>query len=322
MSSKAYVKKNFYAGLETAIQATASNDIPNLSQVEGLIAGAAQTFDAVRVETTANVDLATGGLLTIDGVTLVADDRVLVASQTTDTENGIYVAAAGAWTRAADMAAGSTAKAYASVFVMEGTTHGGHTMKIDSTTDVTVGTDSMGWVHAYTFDNDSAHHDYDDSGNTVVTGANVQAALDAAEAGFNTVAGHVDALTGVSADNLGAFDEDIIPDNVAIKPALQALETKAKANADAIANIDVSGQVETYYVSQKFTQTGTTLAAGTWTTVTHNLNETYPSCIEIYDAGKNRLTDSFDIELLDDNSLRIENEYPVALTDMIVVVRA
>jgi hypothetical protein len=52
--------------------------------------------------TTANVDLTTGGLLEVDGVQLVADDRVLVKSQTTLSENGIYLAKAGAWVRAED----------------------------------------------------------------------------------------------------------------------------------------------------------------------------------------------------------------------------
>jgi hypothetical protein len=42
------------------------------------------------------------GLLTIDGVTLVAGDRVLVKNQATQADNGIYVAASGAWARAAD----------------------------------------------------------------------------------------------------------------------------------------------------------------------------------------------------------------------------
>lgn len=55
---------------------------------------------AVLVATTA--DTALSGLLTIDGVTLQAGDRVLVKDNTDATENGIYVAAAGAWTRATD----------------------------------------------------------------------------------------------------------------------------------------------------------------------------------------------------------------------------
>jgi hypothetical protein len=52
---------------------------------------------------------ALSGLQTINGYTLVAGDRILVAGQTGSITNGIYVAAVGAWARAADMAAGSNA---------------------------------------------------------------------------------------------------------------------------------------------------------------------------------------------------------------------
>lgn len=52
---------------------------------------------SVRVATTANITLS--GLQTIDGVSVVANDLVLVVSQTTVAENGVYVVASGAWTR-------------------------------------------------------------------------------------------------------------------------------------------------------------------------------------------------------------------------------
>lgn len=60
----------------------------------------------VKVVATSNVALS--GLQTIDGVTLVANDRVLVANNTTTTQNGIYTAASGAWARAGDMNANGT----------------------------------------------------------------------------------------------------------------------------------------------------------------------------------------------------------------------
>lgn len=53
-----------------------------------------------RVTTTANITLS--GTQTIDGVAVVAGDRVLVKNQTTQTENGIYVVSATAWTRSID----------------------------------------------------------------------------------------------------------------------------------------------------------------------------------------------------------------------------
>lgn len=55
---------------------------------------------SVRAATTANIAL--NGLQTIDGVVLVAGDRVLVKNQATAKDNGLYVAAAGAWPRAED----------------------------------------------------------------------------------------------------------------------------------------------------------------------------------------------------------------------------
>ena len=54
----------------------------------------------VRVATTAPITLS--GLQTIDGVTVVAGNRVLVMNQAAAKDNGIYVAASGAWARATD----------------------------------------------------------------------------------------------------------------------------------------------------------------------------------------------------------------------------
>ncbi|SFB62538.1 hypothetical protein SAMN05216312_12213 [Cohnella sp. OV330] len=95
----------------------------------------------VRVATTANITLS--GLQTVDGVVLAAGDRVLVKNQTTGSQNGIYVAASGAWARAAD--ADTTAKVAAgiSVFVRDGAAGGGKTFVMSNTTSVTLGTTAI-----------------------------------------------------------------------------------------------------------------------------------------------------------------------------------
>lgn len=62
-----------------------------------------------RLLAAANISLS--GLAAIDGVTPVAGDRILVIAQTTASQNGVWVAASGAWTRATDAdAVGEIAK--------------------------------------------------------------------------------------------------------------------------------------------------------------------------------------------------------------------
>lgn len=74
-------------------------DAVNKRYADALVTGL-DIKDSVRVATTASITLS--GTQTIDGVSVVADDRVLVKNQTDASENGIYVCAAGAWTRAED----------------------------------------------------------------------------------------------------------------------------------------------------------------------------------------------------------------------------
>ncbi len=77
---------------------------------------------AVRAVTTANITLS--GLQTIDGVTLVAGDRVLVKEQTNKVQNGIYTASATAWARATDANTEGSIGPGSAVFSNEGATFG------------------------------------------------------------------------------------------------------------------------------------------------------------------------------------------------------
>lgn len=71
--------------------------------VTGYVAAELAKLDrkqSVRVATTANIVLSAAQ--NVDGVAVVAGDRVLVKAQTSAKENGIYVVANGAWVRAKD----------------------------------------------------------------------------------------------------------------------------------------------------------------------------------------------------------------------------
>jgi hypothetical protein len=83
------------------------------------VAQGLNVHDAVAVATTENITLS--GEQTINGI-LTSTDRVLVKDQTDPKENGIYVSAAGAWTRATDMD-GAEEVAGSFIFVTGGTTN-------------------------------------------------------------------------------------------------------------------------------------------------------------------------------------------------------
>ena len=80
-------------------QPTGANDIVNLLALQSYAAGISWK-QPVACATLANITLS--GLQTIDGYTTLAGDRVIVKNQSTQANNGIYIASSGAWTRSSD----------------------------------------------------------------------------------------------------------------------------------------------------------------------------------------------------------------------------
>ena len=96
MSGAIAMGTNKITGLGTP---TADADAVTKSYVDAI----AQGIDAkasVVAASTANLTLS--GAQTIDGVSVIAGDRVLVKDQTTTSDNGIYLCASGSWTRTTD----------------------------------------------------------------------------------------------------------------------------------------------------------------------------------------------------------------------------
>lgn len=97
---------------------------------------------SVRVATTAAI--AKTGLQTIDGVALAAGDRVLVKDQAAaPAENGIYVAAAGIWTRAADADQALEVTPGMLVPVEEGAANGDSLWQLATNGPITIGTTGL-----------------------------------------------------------------------------------------------------------------------------------------------------------------------------------
>lgn len=121
---------------------TASSDAATKNYVDTV----AQGIDAkpsVKAASTANLTLS--ATQTVDGIALIAGDRVLVKDQSTPAQNGIYVVAAGSWTRADDASTwAELVSAY--VFVEQGTVNAdnGYLCTVDA--GGTLGTTAVTWV--------------------------------------------------------------------------------------------------------------------------------------------------------------------------------
>ncbi|MCF6118543.1 hypothetical protein L2449_16825 [Mesorhizobium muleiense] len=93
-----------------------------------------------RLATTANIVLS--GLQTIDGVATAANDRVLVRIQDAPAQNGIYIAASGAWRRARDMDSNRDLTRGTRVYVTEGDS-GPAEFEVTTESPITVGSSSI-----------------------------------------------------------------------------------------------------------------------------------------------------------------------------------
>jgi hypothetical protein len=150
----------------------------NHAATKGYVDAARQGLDvkqSVRLATTAPIniasDLEAGD--SIDGVTLVAGDRVLVKDQSTATENGIYVAVAsgaGAASRSSD--ANGTAdtgelKPGTFTFVEEGSVHADKGFVVSTNGTITIGSTAIVWTQFSGAGSFEAGDGLSKSGNTI-----------------------------------------------------------------------------------------------------------------------------------------------------------
>ncbi|XXF80773.1 hypothetical protein P2318_13750 [Myxococcaceae bacterium GXIMD 01537] len=100
---------------------------------------------SVRAATLGNITLS--GLQTVDGVSLAANDRVLVKNQSTTSQNGVYDVAPGAWTRSSDFATGTASvTAELEVRISEGATQAHTAWYLATSGVVNVGTTGLTFV--------------------------------------------------------------------------------------------------------------------------------------------------------------------------------
>jgi len=132
------------AGIDVPDGATDAEVLASLTDgLAEVVAAAGYTVIApARVATTGNITLS--GAQTIDGVSVVATNRVLVLAQTNAAENGIYAVAAGAWSRTTDFDSSGEVVTGSYVPVMEGDTQEGAWVLVTQGT-ITPGTTPQVW---------------------------------------------------------------------------------------------------------------------------------------------------------------------------------
>lgn len=164
---------------------SAATDAANKQYVDNVARGL-YWKQPVRAASTTNLNTASPGA-TIDGVTMAANDRVLLKDQTTASQNGIWVwnGAAAALTRALDADTGTELAPGTAATVLEGTTNSDKVFLITSDAAITIGTTSHSWGQlggggtSYT------------AGNGISLASNIITAVAAASGGVQVVAGGI-----------------------------------------------------------------------------------------------------------------------------------
>jgi len=237
-SAKLDLSDNYtFSGTLAAATPSGDSDVAIKSYVDGLVSGL-HWKKAVRAATTANITLS--GTQTVDGVSLSADDRILVKDQTDATENGIYLVAAGAWSRADDMDEGSEFPA-AAVFVTAGTVNDNLGFVCTNDTDPTLGTDNIEFTQFNGAANITAGDGLTKSGNELsvnVDGSSLEISGDNLQVAS---AGITDAMLAGSISN-GKLANSTIS-GVALGGTLSALSAAASGGLEFSASYDGSAAV-------------------------------------------------------------------------------
>ncbi|MFJ2465527.1 phage tail protein [Pseudomonas sp. NPDC087615] len=122
---------------DTVVKATRAWVMSYLAEELGKLDGK----QSVRVAATGNVVL--NGAQQIDGVAVIASDRVLLANQTLAKDNGLWIVANGDWVRATDANSSAKVTPGLTVMVEEGTANGDSLWHLTTNAPIVLGTTAL-----------------------------------------------------------------------------------------------------------------------------------------------------------------------------------
>jgi len=120
-----------------------------------------------KVATTGNITLS--GEQTIDGISIVTGDRVLVYNQSTGSQNGIYVASGSTWSRSIDMSLNDDVFCGLEVYINSGTANGGKTFVLSTSDPITLNTTSLTFTVISSGNSGSSVVEVQNTGHTITT---------------------------------------------------------------------------------------------------------------------------------------------------------
>lgn len=239
--------------------------------------------ESVRAATTANITLS--GTQTIDGVALIAGNRVLVKNQSTPSSNGIYIVAAGAWSRALD---NDTAAELlnATVMVQEGTANAETQWTCNTNAPITIGTSSLAFSQMSGAGTYGAGNGISLSGNTFSID-NTVVQVDAAQTLKNKIiSADYNTISELETDN---FKAGVIDDDgtlAAASPSKMATQRATKSYTDT----------KTALKTNYYKGTITAVATATITAATHGCG-TAPH-VQVYEvSGANAAMVEVDVSI-------------------------
>lgn len=130
----------------TAPQAGVTPTLPSHLTTKEYVDSVATGLDVkLSVRAISTSDITLSGTQTVDGVSLVAGDRILVVGQTNAAENGIYVVSAGAWARSSDADNTPAGEVTGGMFtfIEEGTTFAGTGWVLTTENPIVLGTTNL-----------------------------------------------------------------------------------------------------------------------------------------------------------------------------------
>ena len=294
---------------------------------KGYVDAARQGLDvkqSVRVATVSPINLASDLEAgdTVDGVTLVAGDRVLVKNQSTASENGIYVAvASGAASRSSD--ANGTAdtgeiKPGTFTFVEEGTTNSDKGFVVSTNGTITIDVTSIVWAQFSGAGSFTAGDGLSQSGNTInvnVVADRTAITSDAVDIA-STYVGQ-SSITTLGTITTGTWNGTTIAVNNGGTNA--TTESGARTNL-ASAAAEATGRTTSTPTLARVAKQGcaASITGVSTTTVTHNFNTTDVN-VQIYQVSTGE-TVIGDITRSNSNSLSVVIYGTIGVNDYTIVV--